>query len=158
MALAEKLGSLVGQLSHGALSAIAIETEGLQVGGGHHDVTRPARMDAVVAFELETFAVLGARSVALREHRPVDVREGDVLGFGDFDVDVAELEEREEPDHDDDEPGALRRMHRPVLLRRRRLGDAPLVEGRVAALAAERLDDVPEEQHLRQREHDHEHE
>ena len=86
---------------------IAIEPEGLEVGGGHHHVAGPARVDAVAALELEAIAVLGARLEALGEHRPVDIGESHLLGLGHFDVDVAELQKSEV----ERLPGTAGRLH-----------------------------------------------
>ena len=72
MALAEKLGSLVGQLAHGALSAVAVEAEGAAAGLNQKPIT-----SAVLAgmMRVHSDIVNMVNAPFLARERGIDVRE-----------------------------------------------------------------------------------
>jgi D-3-phosphoglycerate dehydrogenase len=72
MALAEKLGSLIGQLAHGALSAISIETEGAAAELNQKPITG-AVLAGLMRVHSDTVNMVNAPFLA--KERGLDVRE-----------------------------------------------------------------------------------
>ncbi len=79
----------------GERADFAGEAHGLEEGVGHDGLAGPAGMDAVLPGDHVVGAPLLLRLKALHEHGKEDVGKADVLGLGEVDVDIAEIEEVE---------------------------------------------------------------
>ena len=74
---------------------VAIDAHAFEKSVGHDDLAGPRRVHAVLAGNLEILALRELGLPVGEQHRPIDVREGDVLRLGDLHVDVAEPGKRE---------------------------------------------------------------
>jgi D-3-phosphoglycerate dehydrogenase len=81
MGLAEKLGSLVGQLAHGAVTSIAVEAEGAAA-----ELTQKPMTSAVLAgfMRVHSDTVNMVNAPFLAKERGIDVREVRHSGEGDY--------------------------------------------------------------------------